>query len=228
MLILFDIDMTLITTGGSGMKAMVEAGRELYGPTFNADGIAFAGRLDPLIFSDLLTRHRVADTPEEHARLRRVYAAKLEQHLARGIARTLPGVMDLLKALEDTPATVGVLTGNFEETGGMKLRAAGIDPQRFTVRVWGDESPHTPARREHLVPVGVSRACAVRGEQLRCEQVVVIGDTPGDVACARAHGCRSLAVATGHYGVEKLAEAGASRVVSDLSDTREVLSWLGL
>lgn len=227
MLILFDIDMTLITTGGSGMKAMVEAGQELYGPGFSAEGVGFAGRLDPLIFSELLARNGVGDEPGEHARLRRAYAAKLDRRLTAGVARALPGVIELLGALEGTPATLGVLTGNFEETGGMKLRAAGIEPARFAVRVWGDESPHVPARREHLVPVGVSRAGAVRGSAVRCEDVVVVGDTPGDVACARAHGCRSLGVATGQYGVEKLAQAGATRVVRDLSDTRGVVSWLG-
>ncbi len=227
MLILFDIDMTLLSTGGSGMRSIVEAGRALHGESFSAEGVGFAGRLDPLIFSEVLVRNGVADTEEEHARLRREYAVRLERRLAGGAARALPGVMALLTELERRPVTLGVLTGNFEETGSMKLRSAGIEPARFAVRVWGDESPHRPPRREHLVPVGMERACAVRGSVLRGEEVVVIGDTPGDVACARAHGCRSVGVATGQYGVDKLAEAGAGLVVRDLSDLRGVLSWIG-
>ena len=228
MLILFDIDMTMITTGGSGMRAMVEAGVELFGAGFHAEGVSFAGSLDPVIFSEILINNGQVDTPEMHRRLRAVYARRLEAKLTPGVARALPGVMELLDGVEKSGATLGLLTGNFEETGSMKLRSAGIDPTRFAVRVWGDESPHAPPLREHLVPVGIARGCTVRGAALAGGEVVVIGDTPHDVRCASASGCRSLGVATGHFSVEKLAEAGATRVVRDLSDTRGVLSWLGL
>jgi phosphoglycolate phosphatase-like HAD superfamily hydrolase len=163
-----------------------------------------------------------------HRKLRSVYVSRLEQRLASGGARSLPGVMPLLAELERTSATLGLLTGNFEETGSMKLRAAGIDPGRFAVRVWGDESPHVPPRRAHLVPLGMERGGRMRGTAIEGESVVVIGDTPHDVECARANGCRCLGVATGHYSVDKLAEAGASVVMEDLSDTRRVLSWLGV
>ncbi|HYE61286.1 MAG TPA: HAD family hydrolase [Phycisphaerales bacterium] len=229
MLILFDIDMTLITSGGSGMKAMVEAGQELFGPGFHAEGVSFAGSLDPVIFSQMLRRHGQPDTPEVHARWRSLYARKLEARLRTpGIARALPGVMELLDEVERSHATMGLLTGNFEETGSLKLRAAGIDPERFAVRVWGDESPHEVPRRQHLVRVGMERGCAVRGAEIARESVVVIGDTPNDVECALAHGCRCLGVATGRSSAAELIEAGATHAVEDLSDTRGVLRWLGL
>ena len=226
MLILFDIDMTLITTGGAGMKAMQDAGRELFGASFTTDGIEFAGRLDPLIITDMLVRHGLEDGPARHAEFRAVYRRHLERHLQQpGKRMALPGVMEILGELRRRAVMLGLLTGNFEETGSMKLRACGIDPTGFAVRVWGDEGRLRPARREHLVPVGLERGRAALG-RLEPAQVAIIGDTPHDVACARAHGCRSVGVATGKFGVEELRRAGADLALSDLSDTHRVVSWL--
>ncbi len=228
MLILLDIDMTMISTGGCGMKAMTDTGRELFGPTFSTDGISFAGRLDPLIISDMFLKHGIQDAPERHREFRSIYKGHLERRLATpSIGRSLPGVQDLIAVLSRRPeVTLGVLTGNFEETGSMKLRACGIDPAIFAVAVWGDESPHHPPKREHLVPVGITRAERHRGSRLHPKQVVVIGDTPHDIHCARVHGCRSLGVATGHSTLDELRAAGADLALSDLSSTPSVLDWL--
>ncbi len=228
MLLLLDIDMTMISTGGCGMKAMTDTGRELFGPAFSTDGISFAGRLDPLIISDMLLKHGIEDAPQHHSRFRSVYKGHLERRLAMpNIGRSLPGVQDLLAALSRRQdITLGVLTGNFEETGSMKLRACGIDPALFAVSVWGDESPHHPPKREHLVPVAITRAERRRGSSLHPKQVVVIGDTPHDIHCARAHGCRSVGVATGHSTLEELRAAGADLALPDLSSTAAVLAWL--
>jgi phosphoglycolate phosphatase-like HAD superfamily hydrolase len=230
LLILFDIDMTLITTSGTGMKAMADAGRELLGSQFSStDGIQFAGRLDPLIITDIYTRHGVEDAPERHREFRAVYGRHLKRRLAEpGVGRALPGVQDLLALLvERRDILLGLLTGNFEETGSMKLRACGIDPSIFSIRVWGDESPHHPPKREHLVPVGIERARALpQREALHAREVTVIGDTPHDIQCARAHGCRSLGVATGHFSATDLSAAGADLALADLADTRRVVDWL--
>jgi phosphoglycolate phosphatase-like HAD superfamily hydrolase len=228
MLLLLDIDMTMISTGGCGMKAMTDTGRELFGPAFSTDGISFAGRLDPLIISDMLRKHGIEDAPERHRQFRSVYKGHLERRLATpNIGRSLPGVQELLAALSRrSEITLGVLTGNFEETGSMKLRACGIDPTIFAVAVWGDESPHHPPKREHLVPVAITRAERQRGSTLHPKQVVVIRDTPHDIHCARAHGCRSLGVATGHSNLDELRAAGADLALPDLSSTTSVLDWL--
>jgi len=227
MLVLFDIDQTMITTAGSGMKALSEAGRDLFGSGFAATGVEFAGRLDPLIIGDLLVANGVEDTLAHRATLREAYAARLARHLeTAGVAMALPGVAPLLDALAARPeVVVGVLTGNFRETGMMKLRASGIDPARFAVSVWGDDSPHTPPRREHLVEVGIGRCHAIR-PGIRGSRVVVIGDTPHDVACARAHRCRSIAVATGNFAQEDLRRSGADLVVPGMADTGALISWL--
>lgn len=227
-LILFDIDGTLITTGGVGIRAMVAAGRELFGPDFNADGIVFAGRLDPLILRDMFVQSGVPTKPENFAAIRNRYAMHLGRELAASTAkRSLPGILPLVESLrQDSSVTLGLLTGNFAETGSMKLRACGVEPDHFPIQAWGDESPHDPPARDHLPPIAIERDHRRRGRRLPGHAVTIIGDTPHDVSCAKAHGCRSLAVATGRSTTEDLTKAGADLVMPDLSDTRAVLSWL--
>jgi phosphoglycolate phosphatase-like HAD superfamily hydrolase len=227
MLIFFDIDATLITTGGVGIKAMVDAGRELFGGPFSVDGIPFAGRLDPLILTDMLAQNGIEATDAHMRSMREVYGRHLPRHLARGTGRALPGVVDLIKALAGREGVVlGLLTGNFEETGLMKLRACGIPTERFTLCVWGDESPHHPPARDHLPGVGIARYQARYGTAIDPSRVVIIGDTPHDVACARAHGCRSLGVGTGSFSVDELLAAGADHAVGTLAETAAVRRWL--
>ncbi len=228
MLLFFDIDATLINTSRSGMHSMQDAGRELFGPSFRVDGVDFAGRLDPLILTDLLLHNNQHPTPEALARMRDRYRANLTRRLAQpGIGRTLPGVLPLLRALRDNPGvTLALLTGNFADTGQMKLRACGIDPDWFPIHVWGDESPHSPPARHHLPPLGLQRFHARHNRTLPPHHAVIIGDTPHDVACAKAHGLRSLAVATGSYSISQLLTAQPDRVVQDLSETASIVEWL--
>jgi phosphoglycolate phosphatase len=225
-LVLFDIDCTLLNADGAGMASLVEAGQVLYGEGFTADGVEFAGRLDPLIVRDLLAAngHEVALDAERA--MRRGYRAALSRRLQEaGSARALPGAVALAGELRKTPGvTVGLLTGNFPETGAIKLRAAGIDPEGFEVAAWGDSSPHDPPAREHLAPVAISAHERLKGSRLGAEQVIVIGDTPHDVACARASGCRALAVATGRYTRADL--AAADLAVEDLGDIGELVPWI--
>src|SRR5690606_18309273 len=122
-----------------------------------------------------------------------------------GMARPCPGVLELLDALEaDGSFTLGLLTGNYPETGAIKLRAAGIDPDRFQIAVWGCDSPQDPPAREHLPGVGITRFFERFGREIAGEQILIIGDTPHDVSCAKAHGCRVLAVGTGSFGAEHM------------------------
>lgn len=228
MLILFDVDATLITTSRTGILAMGEAGRSLFGDSFREDGVEYAGRLDPLIIADLLAAHgREADDRSMEA-FRAAYRTALERHLLRpGVGRVLPGVPELLDRLAASrDVTLGLLTGNYPDTGAMKLRACGLDPDRFPVRVWGSDAASKPPAREHLPPVGIERYRALHGVDIDPGRVTIIGDTPHDVRCARVNGCRSLGVATGQFGVDALRDAGADHVVEDLSPTEEVASWL--
>lgn len=228
MLILFDIDATLITTARTGMLAMGDAGRELFGPDFSEEGVEFAGRLDPLILTDLLRKHGHEPSREAISTFRAAYKRWLTPRVQRpGVAKTLPGVLDLVSALRrEEGVTLGLLTGNYPETGEIKLRAAGIDPDWFPVRVWGDDSPHDPPARDHLPPIGLRRHLEVTGRPIGPERAVIIGDTPWDMRCALAHGLRALGVATGQFSVDRLIEAGAHRAAPDLSDVDGILPWL--
>lgn len=228
MLLLFDIDATLLKTSGEGLRAMVDAGQELFGPGFTGAGVESAGRLDPLIIRDMLTASGIAVTPTHVAAIRAGYHRHLKRRLApRGVAFALPGVHELIDALlRAGDATLGLLTGNFEETGCFKLATCGIDPDRFAVRVWGDESPHEPPSREHLPPIGLERYRVMYRRELPPSSATIIGDTPHDMRCAKLHGLRALGVATGPFSPEHLIEAGADRAVRDLTSTGDVLEWL--
>jgi len=237
MLILFDIDGTLLRTEGMGLSAIENAGKSLFGERFTTQGIDAAGRIDPLIFSEMLRNSGAPDTPASHAALRTLYTKTLLDMLKQNptSTRAMPGVHALLDLLEvnardrtgHAAITLGVLTGNFEATGKAKMRACKIDPDRFHIGVWGDDSPHTPPSRDHLVPVGIDRAKIVRGgNAVTPERVLVIGDTPHDVRCAKVHGCRALGVATGRFSRDELAASGADLAVEDLSATAEIHQWI--
>lgn len=226
-MILFDIDATLLVSGGAGVAAMELAGKQLFGDRFSAQGLDFAGRLDPLIIGEMMDRACVDRTPAALASFRALYGRKLAALLAvEGRARSLPGVPPLLTRLRERGETIGLLTGNFAETGEMKLRACGIDPAWFFPKVWGDDSPHEPPARDHLPGVAIERYKAHRGRPFDHGRLIVVGDTPHDVRCAKAHGGRCLAVATGRYTSADLADAGADWVMDDLQDTELVLGRL--
>ncbi|MGD9790673.1 MAG: HAD family hydrolase [Phycisphaerales bacterium] len=225
-LLLFDIDATMLKSQRAGLRAMHAAGRELFGDTFEIDGIDFAGRLDPLILGDMLERNSLDASPANIHAMRGAYRRHLEPMLkAPGTAYALAGVLELLTLLRarHTESVLGVLTGNFPETGRLKLHAAGIDPSWFPVHAWGDDSPHTPPDREHLPPIATARA---KSAGFGVTRTTIIGDTPHDVRCARAHGHRVLGVATGVHTTADLHAAGADRVVESLADASDIASWL--
>jgi phosphoglycolate phosphatase-like HAD superfamily hydrolase len=149
------------------------------------------------------------------------YFAHLADELARGTARgrVLPGVRPLLDALaERNDRTLALLTGNFEESARLKLEQ--FDLWRYFVcGAFGGDA----ADRNGLVPVALQRSVSRGHFCAEAARVVVVGDTPYDVACASAAGARSIAVATGSASVEQLREAGADVVFADLADTAAVL-----
>lgn len=225
MLTLFDVDATLITTSRLGIAAMGQAGRELFGDGFDEHTVEYAGRLDPLIIADLLRAHDRPVTRQTVDKFRAGYRDHLSRLLLdKDTARTCPGVPDLLDALFAMDSMcVGLLTGNYPETGRIKLNAAGLDADRFHLHVWGCDSPHDPPARDHLPGVALERYRALRSCDADPGRVWVVGDTPHDIACARAHGCRSLGVATGMFSVDDLRRAGADHVAPDLANTHEIV-----
>lgn len=224
MLILFDIDGTLLLTQRAGMRAMLAAAQELFGDHVSFDGVEFAGRLDPLIFTDMARRHAI-DPDAAHDRFRAAYLRHLQRSFAeKPTAELLPGVRELIGEMAThDDITLGLLTGNYPETGRLKIETAGLDPEAFPVAAWGIDAPE----RNDLPPVAMRRYADLHGRAIAAERVIVIGDTVHDVRCAKAHGCRALAVGTGpSYELAQLVAEGPGLAVNDLSDTAAVMAWV--
>lgn len=223
-LILFDIDGTLLRCHGAGARALVRAGLAVCGPRFSLDGIPISGGLDSVIYARAAGAMGVADPDALHDAFRTRYLVELADELARAAppVEQLPGVSPLLAALAArTDVALGLLTGNYRQAVPLKLGAAGLDPQAFAAGAYGDDARLRPG----LVPVALERFARL-GTRVPAERVIVVGDTPRDVECALHNGCRCLAVATGAYSEAALHDAGAHRVVPDLSDPEALLSLL--
>ncbi len=225
LLVLFDIDGTLLRSQGAGMKVMQQAFHEVYPQaSLSVDGVPVAGRLDSLIWADVLRAGGLDPAREDEAIFRQRYTELFRERIAGGIAiRQMPGVEALVAALaERTDTVVGLLTGNWQATARMKVAAAGFDPQLFRLGAYAGDGPD----RRSLPPVAMERFRAAIGRPAPPDRVVIIGDTPADVDCAAFNGCRSLAVATGDYDLATLAGSGADRAVADLSDLAATVDWL--
>ena len=224
MLVLFDIDGTMLTTQRAGLHAMQSAGQKLWGPDFSFDGVEFAGRLDPLIWAQLAENNGVDDTPENHDRFRSTYREELEATL--NVTHTVapcPGVVDLIDALIDADADLGIVTGNYRETGMMKCRAAGIDPDRLPHQAWGDEAGH----RRLLPPLALRRHNEATGRMLSLNEVVVIGDTPHDIDCAHHNRHRVIAVGTGPVQIQdELKACNPDLYAMTLEATDDLVQWI--
>lgn len=216
-LVLFDLDGTILSTMGAGLRAMQRAGRLLFGDLFDLDGVCAGGMIDPHLFRMAFSASGHEPSGDLAAAFVETYASELSDELERtnDDVSILPGMTELLDAVHVAEHTaLGLLTGNYTRTGPIKLAAAGLDAERFEVRVYGDDGPDRPS----LVPVGMARYAERRGETIESRDVIVVGDTPKDVECAHAHGALCLAVATGPYDLDALTTAGADMVLADLSD----------
>lgn len=222
-LVLFDIDGTLVSTGGAASRAFHRALVETYGETGPIDSYDFHGRTDPQIARALLGMAGLDDATIDAgmSALWTTYLRELEQELAQpGVrAEVLPGVPALLDALHETGEhLVALLTGNIEEGARLKLGSAGLWT-RFDFGAYGSDHE----RRDRLPAVAVRRARERTGIHFRGPDVVIIGDTPFDVSCGRSLGVWAVAVATGKHSVEELTEAGADVVLTDLSQTEHAV-----
>jgi phosphoglycolate phosphatase len=223
-LVLFDIDGTILLTAGAGRRAIVAAvAAEVENPEV-FEGIRFDGKTDPQILVEMLA---AAGQPEPHGspRIRALcerYVGLLALELERPSTHTtiMPGVHRLLDRLEAEPGVVlGLLTGNLEEGAALKLRSGGIAPERFRVGAYGSDAAHRP----DLPPIAARRAAPIFGREPRGAEVVIIGDTPADVACGTGIEARALGVATGSYSVADLTACTAHAVFEDLRETERVL-----
>jgi phosphoglycolate phosphatase-like HAD superfamily hydrolase len=223
-IILFDIDGTLVLTGGAGGRAMRRAFHEVFDMDNAFDGIPMPGRTDVSIIRDALARAGLAHDDGLTARLCERYFHHLSEALHEPHPRKMimPGVRELLEALQPRDDVfLALLTGNFARSAQLKLEY--FDLWRyFRCGAFADDAED----RNHLLPVALQRAVAQGAPPPAADRVIVVGDTPLDVACAAASGARAVAVATGPADGVTLRACGAEVVFEDLSDTRAFLELL--
>jgi len=214
-LLLWDIDGTLVTSGGAGMRALRVALRAVFGLDGQIDDIDFAGRTDRWIIRQIFGKFGVPATEENFARYLDGYVAALPAQLADRGVQLLPGVRTLLDgAVGRGDLALGLLTGNLRRGAETKLGFHGLW-RYFAFGAFADDSED----RNDLGPHALRRARAHHGVDFALERVWVIGDTPHDIACGQAFGARTLAVATGRHATEELRAGNPDAVLADLSDT---------
>ena len=219
MLYLFDIDGTLIDTGGAGMAALQEATCEIFG--LDGPALDLAGSTDLGIVANIHAHFEIEPTRARIDAYFEVYLGRLKWNLTHGDfpGRVFPGVRELLSDLNDRhDACVGLLTGNTAGGAATKMRHFGL-AGHFPFGAYGCDH----ADRNKLGPIALERAAVHTGRRFTAADTWVIGDTPKDIACAHAIGARCLAVATGQFSAESLEAHGADQVVGSLE---QALQWL--
>lgn len=222
--VLFDIDGTLLSSGGAGRRAIDRAFAQRFGRPDACAGFSLAGRTDRAIVRFGL--HAIGQ-PEDDATIDAVledYLRLLVEEVAASTdCRLHPGVPEALQELErHAGLAVGLGTGNVERGARIKLGRVGI-ADRFGFGGFGCDHED----RGTLLSIGAARGAARLGLPVHACRIVVIGDTPRDVEAARAIGAVAIAVATGPFSVEDLAATGADHVVPDLLDPRTLDAIVG-
>ena len=218
-LVLFDIDGTLVDTGGAGMAALRQAAQELFG----GDGpkLDLAGSTDSGIVMGILKHFGEESTPGRVEEFYATYLSFLAENLAEGNfgGRVLPGVEGLLESFAEGGATLGLLTGNVALGAELKVRHYGLGDY-FGFGAYGDDHHD----RNKLGPIALARAEESAGRSFVAAESLVIGDTPKDIACGQAIGAVTVCVATGVFSASELRNNGADHVFEDFSDVGAVIS----
>jgi phosphoglycolate phosphatase len=212
-ILLFDIDGTLVSTGGAGAVAWRQAFEELYGIPADIGKFTDAGMTDPDVGAR--TFEAVLDRKPTPLELAQIVQRRLE-HLPEAVAasegyKVLPGVPERLRQLSRAGHLLGIITGNGDGAAHIKLQRADLN-RWFTFGAYASAG----AERADIVREGVKRAEGIFGRDVPNTEIFVIGDTPRDVEAAHAVGCTAIAVATGHYDVAALRDAGAEHVLETL------------
>jgi phosphoglycolate phosphatase len=224
-LILWDIDGTMLRSGRAVSEAYERALRSVYRLEGEIARISYGGKTDGQIALETLALH---DLAEESVLLlldsfRETYTAEIQavKHRMVEDVRVLPGVRELLDRLDGLGANQSLLTGNFEAVARVKLTCAGLE-HYFDFAGGAFGSDHRD--RDCLVSIAIEKTWRARDIRFSPDQVVVIGDTPRDIACARAGGVRVVAVATGRFEAQELAQHRPDALLESLSDTEVALS----
>ncbi|MCS7237048.1 MAG: HAD hydrolase-like protein [Thermoguttaceae bacterium] len=218
-LVLFDIDGTLLRTRGGSIRAMRRAAEQVFGTPGEFEKVRCAGKLDPEIITEALRPCGILPWGDALERFKVCYFEALRQEVDH--FRLVPGADRLVQRLVDSrKALLGLATGNFTESGFIKIEAVGLRPEWFVANAFGEEV----STRSELVRLAIERAYRWTGA--KPDRIVVVGDTPRDVGAAKANGCLSVAVSAGGFSAEVLAQSGADYCAESLEPTAELLEFI--
>jgi len=214
-LVLFDIDGTLALTNDAGVKAFAKVFETQFNAVDGFEKLKFHGRTDISTIREFFSYHNIPDTTENIRRFHDHYLVWLERFLNESNLQPLPGVQDFIRDLQGSsrPPMLGLLTGNFRGGAERKLRRVGLW-ETFVTGAFADDHED----RDKVAAVARARGNQLLGGDLRDHEVLVIGDTPLDIRCARAIGAKVLAVATGASTVEELKRHEPDWAVANLSE----------
>ncbi len=216
-LVLFDIDGTLVHTGGAGVKAFAKVFATEFGATDGFERLKFAGRTDVNLVREFFGVHGIAATSENFQRFFERYVFWLDHILRESHTQMCPGILEFNKQLRTLPQPplLGLLTGNIRLGAEIKLRHFDLWTS-FETGAFADDHEE----RNQIAAIARQRGCRILNEDLTDDQVLVIGDTPLDIRCGRAIHAKVLAVATGGAKIEELAQHQPDWLVRDLTEVR--------
>jgi phosphoglycolate phosphatase len=221
-LLLFDIDGTLVNTGGAGVEALKLIVHNRFSAKDDLRDIEIAGKTDRAIIRDILGKYQVKPTDENIGSFAEEYIDRLPLSLSRSRGRVLPGIQPLLERLKPQPNIVlALLTGNLQQGARLKLQHYGLW-DFFEFGAFADDHHD----RNELGAFARERAQRKHGHAFDAADIDVIGDTNYDIACGNAFGARTIAVATGSWPRERLQACSPDFLFDDLADTDEVIKKL--
>ncbi len=219
-LVLYDIDGTLVSTGGAGTRAMNYAFHKLYGIEDAFRDIPMAGKTDFQIMREGLKAHGLPYMDGNVEIMTKGYLEFLQEEMNNPDKHLMPGILESLELLKGMGMSLGLLTGNLKKGASIKLGAFGIY-HYFMDGAFGSDDED----RDKLLPVAINKF-ADKGYEFDAADCIVIGDTPRDVQCAKIHGAACIAVATGPYSKDDLLKTNADIVLDSLEDSRQYMSFV--
>ena len=221
-LVLFDIDGTLLTVNSINRRNLMDALREVYGTEGSAGTHNFAGKMDSVIIYEVLQNTGLSDAviAEKFDKAKKTYIEMFRMHARHTDIILMEGIRELLDKLSaSSELMLGLLTGNFEGSGRHKLLLPDIN-HYFSFGAFADDA----ASRNELPQVAVDKAYQLTGEKFSEQNIIIIGDTEHDIACARVVNAKSIAVATGTYSSEELKKHNPHILYENLTATDIVIS----
>ena len=223
-LVLFDVDGTLLLTGGAGGRALSGAIAQTYALPTGTDGVLYDGKTDPQIVREILSHHGQEDrfTEEEVSSLFSIYLALLREELNAGDdLLVLPGARELVRTLDrQENFLLGLATGNIEEGARLKLERAGLE-SFFAFGGFGSDAEN----RTDVIRIAMERG-RQRNALVNPEQVFIVGDTPRDIVHGKEAGAGTLAIASGNFSLDALKSYQPDLAVASLDPIEPIVEFL--